>query len=62
MGGAPARVGTLLRLLTQSSATEHGLYVGLLLAAVQTAYAFLAFRASGEPTPTSGRRATPPTA
>lgn len=50
----------LLRLLSQSSATKFGLFVGLLLAAAQTAYAFLAFRASGEPLPTFGRSATPP--
>ena len=50
----------LLRLLSESSATKYGLYLGLLLAAVQTAYAYLAFRASGEAVPTFGRRSTPP--
>ena len=59
---AVSALGTLLvllRLLSESSATKYGLYLGLVIAAVQTAYAFLLFRASGEPTPTFGRGATP---
>lgn len=52
----------LLRLLTESSATKYGLFLGLVLAAVQTAFAYLAFRASGEPLPAFGRSANPPTA
>ena len=63
---AVSALGTLLvvlRLLTESSATKYGLYLGLLIAAAQTAFAWLAFRASGEPVPAFGRgRATPPPA
>lgn len=48
----------LLRLLTQSSLTMYGIYLGLLLAATQTAVAYAALRASGEPLPTLPRGGT----
>ena len=65
-----ATVLIVLRLLTQSSYTKFGLFLGLILAAVQAAFAYLSFRASGEPLPDfvkrgstgGGRGTTPPPA
>ena len=50
-----ALVLAVLRLLTESSATFLGLYLGIALAAVQTFFAFTLFKASGERTPDFGR-------
>ncbi len=59
-GSAAGTLLVVLRLLTQSSFTTYGIYLGLLLAAGQTAVAYLALRASGEPVPTLHRGATQP--
>lgn len=57
-----ATVLIVLKLLTDGSYTKFGLFLGLVLAAVQTAYAYLAFRASGEALPAFGRGASSPPA
>ena len=52
-----ATVLLLVKLLTDSSYTRFGIYLGILLAAVQGWYAYRAFRASGEVVPSFGRGA-----
>lgn len=46
-----ATVLLLLRLITQSSYTKFGLFLGILLAAAQAVFSFLSFRTSGEAIP-----------
>jgi hypothetical protein len=59
-----ASVLLVLRLLTHNDYTKFGLYLGLLLALGQAAFAFLAFRTSGEHAPAFGHGPTtaPPAA
>ncbi len=59
-GSAAGTLLVVLRLLTESSLTTYGIYLGLLLAATQTAVAYAALRASGEPVPNLPRRAAQP--
>lgn len=61
-GSGLATVLLLLKLLVDSSFTRFGLYVGIVLAAVQAWYAYRAFRASGEVLPSVGRTSRPPAA
>jgi hypothetical protein len=56
-GSGLATVLLLLKLLTDNEFTRYGIYLGILLAAVQAWYAYRAFRASGEVVPSFGRGA-----